>query len=188
MKASCNLLIAGASLLFATVAPLRADFISTATLTAAADNAVNSTGSGSATVDWNAATDTFSYVLTWTGLTGSATMAHIHIGAPGVNGPVVIPFFTTVMPAADSLSGTLTAADFSADPTDGVNTIADVATAIEDGDAYVNIHTAEYPGGEIRGQLAVSNVPEPATTGLMLLALIGGASALTRKRRLLTRP
>lgn len=181
MKALCGMLFACAGLL-ATVTPLRADFVATATLTPAADGATASTGTGTATVDWMAATDTFSYTLSWSNLTGNATMAHIHYGAVGVNGPIVLPFFSTTMPASDTISGTLTAADFVADPGAGVNTIADVATAIQNGNAYVNIHTGRYSAGEVRGQLSVSSVPEPASAGLLGLALLGGAAVFTRRR------
>ncbi len=184
MKAVCTLLAAG---LVAMVSPLRADFVSTATLTPGADGATTSMGSGTATVDWMSATDTFTYRLSWTNLTDQATMAHIHFGALGVNGPIVIPFFMTPMPASAFTSGTLTAADFKPDPVAGINSIADVATAIQDGNAYVNIHTATYPAGELRGQLGI--VPEPADAGFMLLALTGGAAVLFRRRRqALTRP
>ena len=178
----------GCAGLLAAVSPARADFVSTATLSAATDGATNSKGSGTATVDWMSASNTFSYTLTWTNLTGPATMAHIHFGAPGVDGPIVLPFFMSNMPASDTISGTLTAADLKPDPVGGINTIADVATAIQNGNAYVNVHTAQYPAGEIRGQLAVSSTatPEPATTGLMVLAVAGGAVVFVRRRRLST--
>ncbi|MDQ2842785.1 MAG: CHRD domain-containing protein [Acidobacteriota bacterium] len=184
MKAVYVMFLACAGLL-ATVSPARADFVATATLTPGADGATGSKGSGMATVDWLSASSTFTYTLSWANLTGSATMAHIHYGAVGVSGPVVIPFFMSPMPATDTISGTLTSADFVADPSSGINTIADMATAIMNGNGYVNIHTAQYPAGELRGQLAVSSTatPEPATTGLMLTALAAGAVMFFRRRR-----
>ncbi len=168
------------------VSPLQADFISTATLLPSNDGATNSHGSGSATVDYNSAANSFSYILSWANLTGSATMAHIHLGAPGVSGPIIIPFFMTTMPASDSISGTLTQADVT--PANGVSTIAQVAQAIEYGGAYVNIHTAQYPAGELRGQLLVSSsaTPEPSTIGLMLIAGLGAGILVLRRRRLST--
>ncbi len=183
MKALCGMLFPCAGLL-TTVIPMRADFVSTATLTPGADGATTSKGSGTATIDWMAASSTFTYTLSWSNLTGDATMAHIHYGAVGVNGPIVIPFFMSTMPATNSITGTLTSADFLADPSAGINTIADVATAIQDGNAYVNIHTKAYPAGELRGQLAVSSsaTPEPATTGLTALAMLAGAALFTRRR------
>ena len=125
----------------------------------------------------------FSYTLTWANLTGPATMAHIHDGAPGVSGPIVVPIFMTSMPASGTISGTLTQADVT--PAGGISTIAEVAQLIESGDAYVNIHTATYPAGELRGQLGVasSSTPEPATTGLMMLSLAGGVAIVLVRRR-----
>ena len=182
MKTLCAISFVCAGLL-ATVSPVRADFVSTATMLASTDNASSSTGSGTAMIDYNSTANTFSYTLTWMNLTGPATMGHIHVGAPGVDGPIVVPFFMSNMPANDTISGTLTQANVT--PAGGVSTIAQVASAIESGDAYVNVHTAMYPAGEIRGQLAVSSTatPEPATTGLMGLAIAGGVFALARRRK-----
>ncbi|MDQ2774440.1 MAG: CHRD domain-containing protein [Acidobacteriota bacterium] len=85
------------------------------------------------------------------------------------------------MPGTDSISGTLTQANVT--PAAGTSTIAGVAQAIEAGDACVNIHTAAYPLGELRGQLAVASTPEPATGGLLLVSLAGGAAFLLIRRR-----
>ncbi len=95
-----------------------------------------STGSGRATV----ALDRTTRVLTWSvaygGLTGPVTGAHIHNGAAGTNGPVVVPF--TVTPSPITGSTTLTDAQ---------------VQQLTAGTWYVNLHTAAHPGGEIRGQL-----------------------------------
>ncbi len=99
------------------------------------------------------------------GAGGVATAAHIHCCvATNANGPVVIPF--TGFPSLTS--GTY------------INTFAGVSaatiTGIEAGLAYINIHNAVFPAGEIRGDiLAVSPVPEPESAALMLagLALLG---------------
>ena len=72
-----------------------------------------------------------------TGLAG--TMAHIHQGALGKNGPVIVPLakngeYGWVVPAGSKF----TDAQYQ---------------AYKSGDLYVNVHTAENKGGEIRGQL-----------------------------------
>jgi hypothetical protein len=83
------------------------------------------------------------------------TAAHIHIAAEGVNGPVVVPLYN-----GPTISGrfegslaedTFTAANLTG-PLAGM-TIADLLSEIMAGNAYVNVHTTQNPGGEIRGQL-----------------------------------
>lgn len=78
----------------------------------------------------------------YTNLTGPAIAAHVHIGAPGANGGIVFPLGF----AGGILTGTYT-------PTavDLVNLRA--------GNWYVNVHTAAFGGGEVRGQLAPGKLP-----------------------------
>lgn len=113
------------------------------------------TGTFSATLDETAGT------LTWTLSVPNikdATAAHIHTGAAGANGPVVLNLFaaiptgpTTILPASSiSTSGTARAIDL-------VGPLAQnfpgLVSAIKGGTAYVNVHTVANPGGEIRGQI-----------------------------------
>jgi hypothetical protein len=66
-------------------------------------------------------------------------------------------------------------------PTAGSTTITGAQGAdLVAGLWYVNIHTAANPGGEIRGQVAVSLVPEPSAA---LLLFFGVAAMLLRRRR-----
>lgn len=83
--------------------------------------------------------------------------AHIHCNTPGVNGPVGVTLF---MGSFTARRGTLVKGFFtSPDPgnTCGWETIDDVAQAILDGNAYVNVHTTlasgGVPSGEIRGDI-----------------------------------
>ena len=105
------------------------------TLTAAADHATASHGKGTFTGDITGRK--LKLTLKFSGLTGPAAAAHIHMGAKGVSGPVVVPLCG---PCKSPLSKT-------------VSLSASVITAIKKGKAYVNVHTAKYPAGEIRGQL-----------------------------------
>jgi CHRD domain len=105
------------------------------TLTAAADHATASHGKGTFTGDITGRK--LKFTLKFSGLTGPAAAAHIHMGAKGVSGPVVVPLCG---PCKSPLSKT-------------VSLSASVITAIKKGKAYVNVHTAKYPAGEIRGQL-----------------------------------
>ena len=77
------------------------------------------------------------WTLTFRRLSGTALAAHIHKGAAGVAGPVVVPLCG---PCRNGQSAR-TAIDH------------DLAEALEKGGYYVNVHTAKNAGGEIRGQL-----------------------------------
>ena len=86
--------------------------------------------------------------------------AHIHCGAPGVNGPVVAFLYPgpTITTNGVLSTGTITDADVidrpdSAACPGGVSGLDDLLEKIESGDAYVNVHTTAYPMGEIRGQI-----------------------------------
>jgi hypothetical protein len=88
--------------------------------------------------------------------------SHIHCGAEGVNGPVVVFLFGPV-PAGVThngllAAGTATAADLiplpdSPECPGGIADFDDLLAKIRSGDAYVNVHSLEFPAGEIRGQL-----------------------------------
>jgi hypothetical protein len=93
-----------------------------------------------ASVTQTATGSLISWQLTFSGLTGPAAAAHIHTGARGVAGPVVIPLCG---PCTSPASGTATVTD------------AAVLAALQNGGAYANVHTGTNRGGEIRGQLSV---------------------------------
>lgn len=81
--------------------------------------------------------------------------AHIHLEAPGVNGPVVVFLFGPVAGGVD-VDGRLSSGSFDAGDLIGPlagQPLEDLITAIESGGAYVNVHTVANQGGEIRGQL-----------------------------------
>jgi hypothetical protein len=89
----------------------------------------------------------------------NAFMGHIHMGAKGVNGPVIVWLFpraaSQVGPRYSGefeFSGTVTAADL-VGPMKG-KTIKDLANLLRSGNAYANVHTNVNPGGEIRGQIS----------------------------------
>ncbi len=124
------------------------------------------TAFGSATVTVDDILDTVSVVMSFTGLIGgNASAAHIHCcAATSGTAPVVIPFTGFPNTASGTYSNTFT----------GVS-VANIV-GIEAGLAYINIHDAAFPAGEIRGDiLAVSPVPEPESAALMLagLAMLG---------------
>jgi len=89
------------------------------------------------------------YEIDVSDLSGPATMAHIHIGKIGIAGP---PIFT--FPVKASASGRLAegTVDLTADMGKGVSGDS-LIVLLNNGGAYINVHTAAHPGGEIRGQI-----------------------------------
>ncbi|HEX3700376.1 MAG TPA: CHRD domain-containing protein [Phenylobacterium sp.] len=116
-----------------------------ATVASAAETTLHATlsgpggGSGTATVRVDEAKNQVCWDLSAKGLS-DVTMAHIHKGAAGANGPPVVPFKPVDASGASKGCGTAT---------------ADVAKDLVANPAnyYVNVHTKAAPGGAIRGQL-----------------------------------
>ena len=109
-----------------------------AALSSAAEVPANtSTATGRLDATFDKGSNALRWTMTYSGLTGPATMAHFHGPAmPGANAGVVVPFPNATSPASGET--TLT-------PTQ----IADLMA----GKWYANVHTAANPGGEIRGQV-----------------------------------
>ena len=121
-----------------------------------------SIGTGSFTAFLNQAMDQLTVIASFQGLS-SATLdggADISIGGPNDTGPTVLTLgdFPGGV-ASGQFTTTLTADNFTPDPADGINTFADAAQAMIDGNAYFNIHTAQNPDGEIRGQIGPIATP-----------------------------
>ena len=93
----------------------------------------------------------------------AVTQAHFHCAPEGENGPVVA-FLFGFIPGGFDVDGhlakfTLTNDNILADATPSetcpadINTLEDLAEAMQDGLVYANVHTVANPGGEIRGQM-----------------------------------
>ncbi|CAN5855890.1 hypothetical protein BH24CHL6_BH24CHL6_15220 [soil metagenome] len=116
---------------------------------------VTTDGTGSATATISDDESSIDFEVTFEGLSGPATMAHIHWGSADVAGPVIIWLTEVGVPDGSyesPLSGTATEAEFMA-AEGGPQTFAEALDAIRDGNTYVNVHTEANPGGEVRGQL-----------------------------------
>lgn len=109
---------------------------------------VNTAATGTASFINNGTSVAYSF--TASGLSGDPTVAHIHFGPVGVKGPVVVPLTVGPGPAAGTATGT---GSFDNTGVSGGFTVNDVLVTIRNGGAYINVHTAQNPGGEIRGQI-----------------------------------
>jgi hypothetical protein len=113
-----------------------------ATLSAATEvPPTNSAGKGTAAINVDPTTKELSWRVEYSGLSGPATAAHIHCGAPaGANAGVAVPLGQGPTAASPMVgSGKMTDAQLQ---------------QLQSGQCYVNIHTEANKGGEIRGQLA----------------------------------
>jgi hypothetical protein len=121
---------------------------------------VTTDGFGFAALGVNRAETAIGFVLTAFRLE-NIVVAHIHCGAPGVNGPVVADLFVPAAPVTKSgllAHGAITTEDVIPRPDSpqcpgGVANLDQLLAKIRAGDAYVNVHTTSVPSGEIRGQI-----------------------------------
>jgi hypothetical protein len=111
---------------------------------------------GTATVSVDAVNEELAVTLSLFNFATGTTAGHIHAGPKGVAGPVILNFPIPAGRTGDlPLTFRLGAAAFVARPEIGIATMQDAIQAIVGGNAYVNIHTSQFPAGEIRGQLTV---------------------------------
>ena len=160
-----------------------------------------SPGSGFAEITIDSVLHTLRVVVTFSGLTAFNTAAHLHvINGPGdanladTIGPIAtttptfagFPTGTTAGSYDHTLDGTLASTYRAGWITDsgGTTALAEAAlfSGITEGRAYFNIHTTNFPGGEIRGFLTPPEpIPEPTT--LLLFGITAAGLGLARWRR-----
>jgi hypothetical protein len=92
------------------------------------------------------------FELKWKALSAPAFVAHIHCGDPDSAGPVGVTLFAGLMGPEGEIQGSFLEPDFG--NMCGWVTLDDVLAAVATNNAYVNVHSTAFPGGEIRGQLA----------------------------------
>ena len=119
--------------------------------------------------------DAIEFRLNYSGLEAPVTQSHIHFGQTSVNGGIAIwlcgnplllpplgqpPAGTAPCPDAGDgpeVTGTLTPANVVGPTGQGIaaGEFAELIKAIRKGDAYANVHSSKFPGGEVRGQIVV---------------------------------
>lgn len=159
--------VALAAVVFLLTTPVKADpIIFVASLNSSQEvsaTPVNSPATGFATLTLND-NGSATISLSFSGLTSTQIGAHIHGGAVGVNGPILFP-----LPLGNFTNFSL-----------GVLTQTQI-DRLRAGLWYVNVHTTNFPGGEIRGQL--SEIPEPATLLLLGTGLLSAVGLSRRKKK-----
>lgn len=154
-----------------------------------------SPGTGLATITIDDVTRSMIVDVSWSGLLSPTTVAHIHCCAgPGATAipATSVPTFPGFPPGVTS--GTFNAT-FDLDTAGLINPAfvsangATIPLAFDAflnglfaGNAYFNIHTQQFPGGEIRGQLTRA-VPEPSTWAMMLFGFAAVGLTMRRARR-----
>lgn len=139
--------------------------------------------SGTGSLSYDTTTLLLDVTLSWAGLLAPASAAHIHCcSGPGANGPVAVDFggagfpigatsgsfgHTFDLALASSFGGGFLGS-FGGD----VNAARSALVAGLSGNAaYFNIHTQVFPGGEIRGNIVQTTVPQPGTLALLGIGL-----------------
>jgi hypothetical protein len=146
-----------------------------------------SDGFGAGFARYDDAINTFLFVsVSGTGLVGSISDQHIHVGAFGVSGPVALNMPVPQLNTGGNFS--IFGTDIGGLPglDDRTTLNASEESALLAGNAYFNIHTTFDGAGEIRGQMIpVVAIPEPETYALMLagLGLVGWVASRRRKTR-----
>ena len=100
--------------------------------------------SGTAFITLNQGQGEVCFDLSWAGIDGTVTAAHIHIGSATVAGPVVVGLFAGAFEGTDTASGCVS----------GVSEELIKAIRQNPENYYVNIHSDVFPAGAVRGQLA----------------------------------
>lgn len=140
------------------------------------------------------ADDTFNFTMSAFDLSSAITGFHIHGAAtPTETAPIVVdlsgPGFINFISGNSVLVGgsSIAAPMLGATPASATNAghpAMSFLDALRNGLTYVNVHTTNFPPGEVRGQfIGVVAIPEPSTYALMLAGLAGVLMLARRRRR-----
>ena len=195
MKKTVNLIGLVLAVLMLSAVAKADQLVFTTTLTGAQEvPPTGSPGIGSALVTLDTATNLLTVNVSFAGL-GSPTIAsHIHCCTPpGANAMVAttVPTFpgfplgvttgTYLMTFDLTLASTYNPAFITAHGGTVAGAQAAFIAGLTSGQTYFNIHTSQFPGGEIRGQLQA--VPEPASLLLLSTGIVAAAGTLRKYRK-----
>ena|SRR5688500_9425191 len=192
-----NILVAGCLFTAAVAMPAAAEtIIYTAELNGSSEEPSNmSPALGTATVTIDTELHTMRVEESFSGLLAETTASHIHCctsvpntGLAGVATPMpAFPGFPLGVTAGShdqtldmNVDSSYNPPFLAANGGSAVNAFNTLVAGLDSGTAYANIHTSEFPGGEIRGFLAP--IPEPESYA-MLLGGLGLLSVMVRRRR-----
>lgn len=126
---------------------------------------VSTAGNGEFRAKINRSAQTIEYTLSYADLGSAVQQAHIHFGGKAQSGGISVflctnlnngPAGTQLCPAAPAtITGTITPADVIGPANQGITAgeFAELLAAIRTETTYVNVHSMNFPGGEIRGQI-----------------------------------
>jgi hypothetical protein len=119
---------------------------------------VETTASGMAV--FKVAQESIWYLINITGI-DKVTASHIHGGALGENGPILASLYRTNDNSTGNINGTLTQGNITGQTSEGQagasDQLSDIILGMKNGTTYVDVHTIDYPAGEIRGQIMSAN-------------------------------
>jgi hypothetical protein len=132
---------------------------------------ISSRGTGTFTGTLDASETSIDFKIKWNAKLGDVTQAHLHFAEPGVNGGIVVflctnlgngPVGTPACPVNDGkVVGTIDSSDVIALTSQGIGAgqFARLVQALRAGAVYANVHSADFPNGEIRGQVEFTEIP-----------------------------
>ena len=109
---------------------------------------------GTATVTYDPSTQNVSWVIDVFNMPSGINNAHFHTGGTDVAGPVTVNIAFPAQASNDfRLTGSAGPAALIARPEQGVRSWEDFVQSLLGGQVYINLHSNNNPGGEIRGQV-----------------------------------